>query len=348
MTFKSKKVRNLYHWYERLPARFFNALVIVLLFIILIGVNVNIQQANAAAFMPISVNRGDIFTYDVIEDIIFNSVNGTVYHNETYLEIPTDSIQIKVLDVVDVSEDDALLGSATLVNQSEINPKTSDGRDTFSYVNGWLAPYHYGLMTLIFVHGMMKTAPDNYKFQRVDLGFQEEQAGLPIFTTNNASYYERLMTKYPPTEEGTNSTSFMGIDVPPYSLTYTYDKENGIYAINHTMGYQKNGTLLDNLTNWSVDLKMEFFMNTTFTRSIVNDMKLHIFWTVQASEASQVFEWSLHVVLKQEISSRSSSVSITSNNTTPLPNIINITVVLILFSLLTKKFVIKKTKKINK
>ncbi len=268
--------------------------------VLIIFLATSISTGTSTTF-PVTIKPGDTFMYKVLEDHILASVNDTTYLNDTYLSTSTDKVLIKVLNVQNISDDQGIWGLNTIVNQSETaitsNNKTTE---TFSYVNGWLDSYHFGLFSILYIFDVMTRAPQLYKFSAINPRIQAAQDGLPVFVTTNSSYYEAIMAANPPPDnqsQGTNPPPGVG-SMPPYSLSYTYEKEQGIYIMNHTMRIENNGTLSDNITKWSLRLDFEFFLDTIFSKSIVNELKIVVFWDVEVGNATQQFEWKLHVTLE--------------------------------------------------
>lgn len=250
--------------------------------------------------MPVAVKKGDIFTFKVYSDHIKLSINGTNYLTDTYLAAPTDIIQIRVQGIKNVSDNYALLGSNTLINQTEIINETLQ-RDTFSYVNGWLDIYHYGIFETIALIVLVTQAPQAFTFEYLKPLIKELQDGLPVFTTTNTSYYEEIIANNPPPENQSSGISNQQNDLPPYNLSYVLNKELGIYIMNHDMKIRTNGTLPnDNNTMWSLHAEMRFFLNTSFHRSIVNELNYYQLGNVLVGNASYYFEWSLHISLVED------------------------------------------------
>ncbi len=288
------------------------------LVLVLVILTSPVSQATSRT-LPIALEPGDSFTYRVLDDHMFVAINGTTFLNQTYLKEPTSEVKVSVLGMKNVTDDDANWGINTIVNQSEITDSGAT-RETFSYVDGWLDHYHFGILSIFYVFGVMMAAPHVYSFKYNKPLIQVPQVGLPIFTTTNGSYYEELMEANPPTDGNQSSmppSTPPGAEIPPYNLTYQYDADNGIFVMEHVMSYEGNGTLLqDNTTTWSLELKMDFLLDTTFSKSIVNQLKSVVYWNVRVGNATHVLDWGLHVVLKDSLeSSVTENENLTSTTT---------------------------------
>ena len=289
-----------------------------LIFVILLSHPV--LQVSSVRTFPVALEEGDAFVYQVFDDHVLVSINKTTFLDRTYLVEPTSEVQVSVTGIKNVTEDYANWGILTIINQSEVMD-SGKTRETFSYVNGWLDIYHFGLLSAIYVFGFMLNAPHAYSFEYVEPLIQDPQVGLPVFTSTNGTYFEELMAANPPTDNDNQTSGGSGgpgaTQIPPYELSYKYNGELGQFVMNHTMVFKTNGTLQsDNTTTWSLDLKMDFFLNTTFSKSIVNELKTIVYWSARVGNASHEFDWGLHVKLKNtqvqnHVTSELSAVSTT-------------------------------------
>ncbi len=261
---------------------------IIIAFVIGILLLSTIPQARGIENVAFSV--GDEFEFTITDFTESVKVNGTEYYTPETSEMFTegDTVKVTVTNIEVFTQESDFFGPEEFVGinyTAEMGDNTYDG---FSTLDEWMGMLLFG--TLLYALSTFGAPYADFEAPTMTsepVMEEDSQFSMPLFASNNASFYQEYVDKVTSTttSETTTATSET-ISIVKNEISASYDAESEKFSLLMNLRWEGGGEHSTG-KQWTGFSEMKFEVNIDVSRSIVT--KLFMSWqlSIEVDDASK-------------------------------------------------------------